>query len=126
MVAPGVAGGWLLTAFGTSSNVAIDDANNVLWFGDWNDPDTTRDTGLFLNGELLVQEGVTMINGMLLTSINQIQDNLAISPNGQYIIFKGILDGSIDAAIIIQVPEPTGAVALTGVLGVTALRRRRA
>jgi hypothetical protein len=47
-----------LTSFG-SGPVHLGENGNVLWYGDWNDPDTSRDTGLFLNDQLVVQEGVT-------------------------------------------------------------------
>ncbi|MBC7771760.1 MAG: hypothetical protein H7210_04630 [Pyrinomonadaceae bacterium] len=79
-----------LTGFG-SGPLAINDAEEVLWFGDWNDPDTTRDTGLFLNDQLLVQEGVTTINGLTVQSLAGVQDGYAMSPNGRFIIFEATL-----------------------------------
>ena len=63
--APGVSGGWILTGFGTGP-VDLDDQGNVFWFGDWNDTDTTRDTGIYRNDQLLVQEGVTRIRAHVL------------------------------------------------------------
>ena len=59
---PSIAGGWALTGFG-SGPVLIDAKSDVVWFGDWNDPDTTKDTGIFMNDQLIVQEGVTMVGG---------------------------------------------------------------
>jgi hypothetical protein len=122
-LAPGVAGGWTLTGFGTGT-VDMDDAGNVYWFGDWNDPTTAQDTGIYMNSELLVQEGVTMINGSLLTSIATVQDNFFVSDNGQWMIFEGVLQGTGDALIIVQLPEPASATALLA-LGGLALRRSR-
>jgi hypothetical protein len=98
--APGVSGGWLLQGFG-SGPVDLDDAGNVFWFGDWNDPDTARDTGIFRNDQLLVQEGVTVINGQLLTSIAGVQENFSVSADGRWLIFEGQI-GADSAAIMIE------------------------
>lgn len=95
-----------LTGFG-SAPIQIDDAGNVLWFGDWDDPDTTRDTGLFLNGDLLVQEGVTTIGGVVLQSIAGVQDAFAMSDDGRFIAFEGTLAGGIDGVFLIS---PQGSV----------------
>jgi hypothetical protein len=104
---PGVPG-FTLTSFGTGA-VRIDDSSNVFWFGDWNDPDTTRDTGLFRNNELLVQEGVTTVGGVPIEFIADTEYNFAISPNGRYLIFRGRLQGGVDAAFLMDLggPSPT-------------------
>ncbi|HKQ50577.1 MAG TPA: PEP-CTERM sorting domain-containing protein [Phycisphaerae bacterium] len=120
---PSIAGGWALTAFGTGS-VLIDAKGDVVWFGDWNDPDTTKDTGIFMNDQLIVQEGVTMVGGLLVTSISAVQDNMAMSDNGQWIIFEGVLNGTIEGAFLVEVPEP-GTIALVAVGGLLLVRRRR-
>lgn len=91
-----------LTSFGTSAPVDLDDQGRVLWFGDWNDPDTTRDTGLFLDDLLLVQEGVTEINGQTLSGLSGVQDAFAISPDGRWVIFEGTLSGSLAGAFLID------------------------
>ncbi|MGE3106897.1 MAG: GC-type dockerin domain-anchored protein [Phycisphaerales bacterium] len=83
-------GAFSFTAFGTGP-IGLSDAGDVLWWGDWNDPDTTQDTGLFLNDQLLVQEGVTMINGLLVQSVSGGESGSAISPNGRFIIFEATL-----------------------------------
>ncbi|MBL8863780.1 MAG: hypothetical protein JNK02_17455 [Planctomycetes bacterium] len=96
-------GAFTITSFGTGP-VRIDSSGNVFWFGDWNDPDTTRDTGLFRNGELLVQEGVTLTSGgALIVSIASVQDSFAISPDGRWLIFEGQLAGGVDAAFLLDV-----------------------
>jgi hypothetical protein len=99
---------FLLTSFGTSAPLDIDDGGNVLWFGDWDDPDTTRDTGLFLGDVLLVQEGVTLIEGQLVQSLSGVQDAYRISPNGRFVIFEATLVGGLNGAFLIDLcPEPT-------------------
>jgi hypothetical protein len=97
-----------MTAFGlTSGPVQIDDNGQVLWFGDWNDPDLNVDTGLFLDGELLVQEGVTTINDIVVDEIANGQDAFMISDDGQWVIFEATLVGGIVGAFLIELPSAT-------------------
>ena len=95
-----------LTSFGTGP-VEIDAAGNVLWFGDWDDPDTTKDTGLFLNDTLLVQEGVTMIGGVVIQSLVSFTDGFKLSPNGRYVIFEATLANGVNGAYMIDLEAPT-------------------
>jgi hypothetical protein len=94
-------GTWTFTSFGTGE-VRISDQGDVFWFGDWNDPLTTQDTGLFVNGDLLVQEGVTTVGGFFVQSLSGVQDNFAISDDGRYVVFRGTLAGGADAAFLID------------------------
>ncbi len=116
-------GGFVFTSFGTGP-VDIDGVGNVLYYGDWDDPNTDIDTGLFLNDMLLVQEGVTMIDGVIIDTIASGQDSFSMSDNGRWIIFEGTLVGGVSGAFTIQIPAPGGA-ALLGLAGVAAIRRRR-
>lgn len=106
---PAIGGVFTFTAFGTGP-IDIDDNGGIAWFGDWNDPDTTRDTGLFYNDRLLVQEGVTQIDGLTVFSISSVQDGFKLSDNGRYIIFEATLanpgGNNINGAFLIEVPEP--------------------
>lgn len=82
------------TSFG-SGPVEVSSGGGVLWYGDWDDPDTTRDTGLFFNDVMLVQEGVTMIQGQVVDTIRGIQDGYVLSDDGVTVLFEAILaDGS--------------------------------
>jgi hypothetical protein len=121
---PAIGGVFTFTSFGTGP-VELDDIGGVLWFGDWNDPDTTRDTGLFYNNQLLVQEGVTQIGGITVLTLSGVQDGYHLSENGQFVIFEATLTGGINGAYMIAIPEP-GSVGLAaaGVLAVLARRRR--
>ena len=76
--------------------VEIDDACNEMSFADSYDPDTTRDTGLFLNGTLLVQEGVTAINGQVVDSLRGVQDGYALSSDGGYVVFEATLANGLE------------------------------
>ncbi len=95
-----------LTSFGTGP-VRIDDEGNVLWVGQWNDPDTSRDTGLFFNKTLIVQEGVTLVGTTLITEVQTTQDGFAMSENGRWAILDSELVGLLDAALLIDLqPAP--------------------
>ncbi len=103
---PGIPG-FALTSFGTGSGpVQISDAGDVLWYGDWDDPNTDIDTGLFLNDQILVQEGVTMIDGVIIDTIASGQDAFVMSDNGKWIIFEGTLADGRDGAFSIQIGNP--------------------
>lgn len=90
-----------LTSFG-SGPVLIDDGGDVLWYGDWDDPDTDVDTGLFLNDELIVQEGVTVAGGQVIDTLRGIQDGYAMSDSGRFIVFEAILADGTEGAFRID------------------------
>jgi hypothetical protein len=98
----------LLTSFGTgplliADRGAPDEDPDVLWFGDWDNADTTIDTGLFLDSMMLFQEGVDTIGGVVIDDIRAgVQDGAAMSDDGRYIIAKMNLVGSIDTAVLLD------------------------
>lgn len=98
------------TAFGlTTGPIAIDDLGNVLWYGDWDDPNTTVDTGLFLNDTLIVREGDVLPGGGVLTAIANGEDSMGMSDDGRYIVFEGTVTQSAiarNAALMIEVTGP--------------------
>jgi hypothetical protein len=99
---------WTLQNFGSSQIVYISDDGDVLWYGDWDDPDTTRDTGLFLNDHLLIQKGVTTVDGMTITQIFNVTNGYRMSRNGRFVIVEVNLDaGGINrnAAILLTLGE---------------------
>lgn len=101
-IAPFVLAG--TSPFGTGSgSIEIDDAGNVVWFGDWDDPDTDVDTGLFYNDQLLIREGDT-IDGMVVDIISGGEDGFQLSENGRWLIVEVTYDGGINAAVLIELP----------------------
>ncbi len=118
---PAIAGFVFTTVGSFSGPVDLDDDGNVLWYGDWDDPDTDIDTGLFLNDQLIVQEGVTMVDGVLIDTLTSGEDGFKFSNNGEWIIFEAKLEDGRDGAFVIQVPEPTSLLLL---LAVGLFRRR--
>ena len=94
-------GTWMVTGFG-SGPVLIDDCGNVLHYRDWNDPDGDVDTGLFINDMLIVQEGVSTVDGVAIDTLRGVQDGYAFSDNGQYVLFEAILVDGRDGAFLID------------------------
>jgi hypothetical protein len=94
-------GAFTLTGFG-SGPVRIDDLGDVLWYGEWNDPDTSKNSGLFLNATLLVQEGVTQVGGLVMQSLSSSQDSTSLSSNGRFALFEGTLAGGVNGAFEID------------------------
>lgn len=90
---------YMLTSLGTGP-VLISDNGDVLWYGDWDDPNTDIDTGLFLNHRLIMQEGVTMVNGLVVDSIASGQDSKAMSNDGRYILVEVTLAGGLEAVVL--------------------------
>ncbi len=93
-----------LVSLGVGGPVHLTDAGEVVWYGSWSDPDTTRDEGLFLDGELLVQEGVTTSGGSVIEALDPA--SFTISPEGRFIAFRGRLAGGIEGAFRIDLLPP--------------------
>ncbi len=85
--------------------VDIDSAGGVTFIGDFNDPDTTRDVGIFRNARLLVREGVTQVltpTGMrTIRALATGQDAFAVSTSGRYIIFECTLEPTGSQAAVL-------------------------
>ncbi len=96
-------GTFALTGFGNGP-IAIADTGSVLWFGEWDDPDTTVNSGIFLDDELLVQEGVTVVADSVVDTIATGEDAMAFSDNGRFIIFEAMLRDGRNGAFVIDVP----------------------
>jgi len=94
-------------SFGTGP-LRCDDNGNLLWFGDWNDPNTDVDSGLFLGHVMLVQEGVTMIGGQIVDTIASGGDAFALSDNGRWVVFEALLLNGTEGAFMLEItPPPT-------------------
>lgn len=99
-------GGFVFTSFGTGP-VEISDSGNVLWYGDWDDPNTDIDTGLFLDDVLLVQEGVTEVPGLgIIDTLRGVEDGYHMSSDGAYIIFEAILESGLEGAFVLMPGGP--------------------
>ena len=98
---PAIPAGMVFTGFG-SGPMYCSDNGDVVYFGDWDDPDTTIDTGLFINDQLVIQEGVTMIGGLVVEDVRGISDGFRMSDDGRYVICELNLVGNIEGAFLID------------------------
>ena len=106
-----VGGGWLTAGFGFGGVVPMSNNGDVLWFLDWNDPDTTIDTGLLFNGQLLLQEGVSMLGGIVLEEVPNGDTEIAMSDSGAFAIIEVVLDDpttDLDAVFILELESTIG------------------
>lgn len=97
-------GGFEFTTFGTGP-LHIGNDGGVLWYGDWNDPDDDVDTGLFHNDDLIIQEGVTVIEGSVVDTIRGIEDGYHLSPSGEFAIAELVLLDGREVAVIIDLGD---------------------
>jgi hypothetical protein len=88
-----------LTAIGSTTGCYIGNNGKVLWYGDWNDPDTDIDTGLFVDQSLLIQEGVSMVNGDVIDTIAATDQTFAMSDSGRYVIVELFSINSADPTL---------------------------
>ena len=96
-------GGFAFTGFGsTTGPVRIGNNGKVVWFGEWDDPDTDRNSGLFVDDTLVVQSGVTEIDGLTVESVKDIQDSFAMSSDGGWVIFEAALTNGIEGVFSIE------------------------
>jgi hypothetical protein len=99
---------WSFTSLGI-----VDLANDgtLLFYGNWDDPNVGADSGLFVDGRLVVQEGVTDIPGYgIITQIEDTADGLVLSDNGRWLIFQATLDTGLEGAFLLDL----GGISLTG------------
>ena len=90
-----------ITSFGTGP-LSISQSGEVLWYGEWDDPDGDIDSGLFVNDELIVQEGVTTVGGVVIDTLRGIQDGYFLSETGDQVIFEAILMNGLDGAFLVD------------------------
>lgn len=91
--------------------VWITDLGDVVWIGDWNDPSTFQDEGLFINDRLVLQEGVTQVDGLTITSLRDLPGAIQASPSGRYIVIEASAigpSGEVDVAIRIDTRTGSG------------------
>lgn len=121
---PGMSG-YPLLHFGFGP-VFISDTDNVLWYGRWHDPDTSKDAGLFLNDQLIVQEGVTTINGEVIEFVHGGEKSYTMSRDGDWVLFEVNMPGSVNTAVMMHVgPWTYLSDGLAGTNGITPRLRCR-
>lgn len=82
--------------------VFLTNSGEVVWWAWWDQPDPDHDTGLFIDDELLVHEGVTTVGGVPVDQIIRSPHHCAISPNGRYFVFSAVLEDGRDGVYVID------------------------
>jgi hypothetical protein len=99
--------GYILSSFG-SGPVEIGDNGNVLWFAIWDDPVSAHDSGLMVNQNIIVEEGVTMAGPNVITELTGLIDGYHMSSFGNVVIFEGKLDNGNNGVFRVTLGPPSG------------------
>jgi hypothetical protein len=92
---------FVITSIGTGSGpVRIGDNGWVLWYGEWDDPNTDVNSGLFVDSTLIVQEGSEIGLSDVIDAIVSGQDGFSMSAKGYWCIFEATLVGGDNVAIL--------------------------
>ena len=96
--------GQTLTAFGNGYAKRLNDGR-VLWAGDFSGGSAV-DGGLFIDDDVIIQESVTMVNGMLVDDLTINNSGVYdISDNGRWLIFMGELN-NVDTVFLADLSGP--------------------
>lgn len=101
---PDIGAGFVFTSFGTGP-LGLGNNGNFAWYGDWDDSNTDVDTGLFVNGRLLLQEGDTLSGIGQVDTIRGVTEGMTMSPNGRWLLQKVVLTGSVDAVLLYDLAD---------------------
>ncbi|GEM_PF-2111901 len=114
----------LLSAFGTSQSafgpVHLGNNGNVLWYGRFTEPDATKNVGLFLNDQILVQTGVSTLDGLTIKGLRGGEGGFVLSDDGQWVLGVATLSDNSTAVFKVHVGPwvPLGQ-GLAGTAGLT-------
>lgn len=87
-------------SFGSSPQLT--DASEAVWVATWDDANGDPVEGLFLGNDVIVQTGVTQIDGVTVADLATGQDNFFVSDNGNAIIFEATLANGLEGAFLIS------------------------
>ena len=98
---PGVAGGFVMTgsSFGP---VQLSSFGEITWICDWDDPNTDIDSGLFRDNTMLIQEGVTSIDSLIVDTISTSADGMAVNDDGTLIVIELTMAGGLEGLYMIE------------------------
>ena len=80
----------------------IDQGGHVVWYGHWDDHGNPSE-GLFRDDRILVRAGQTLVQGQLLVGLSSGPDDLALTPQGDLLLFKGTVAGGLEGAFSLEV-----------------------
>jgi len=105
-----VPGAFFVAGAGFGGIVPMSNNGDVLWYLDWDDTDTTKDTGLLMNERLFMQEGVTLLSGLPVYNVSDGDTEIGMSDDGKLAICEVVLPGSpnFDAVFMVAFDAPVG------------------
>ncbi|MEM1451345.1 MAG: hypothetical protein AAGI22_19660 [Planctomycetota bacterium] len=105
---PSIPSPYVLTTMGSTTGVFLSNAGDVVWHGKWDDPDTSKDAGIFVNQDLLLQEGVSLINGALIVGMPAGDNTMEVSRSGEFLIIELELETGQSGAYLIEAEATIG------------------
>ena len=105
---PSIPPPYLLTSMGSTTGVFLSNAGDVVWHGKWDDPDSSRDAGIFVNQDLLLQEGVSRINGDLIVGMPASDKSMEVSRSGEFLIIELELETGVSGAYLVEAEANIG------------------
>ena len=88
---------WVLGSLWADLEVhSLNDRGQLLWTGNWNDPDPARGTGLFLDDTLIVSTGVTRIEGSTVVGLDRYP---VMSESGDWILLTVELASGVEVLV---------------------------
>ena len=103
---PSMIGGWSIEGSTFGGRVKLSDNGDVMWYLNTNNPDLTTDTALMRNQDVVMQEGITMVDGMLVFDPPSTIFEMQMSNNGQWIGCEVGFPGGIEGAYLIDFGPP--------------------
>ncbi|MEO0652673.1 MAG: hypothetical protein AAFZ65_18515, partial [Planctomycetota bacterium] len=92
-----------LTAFSASQTlganevVRLADDGALYWYGTWDDPNSEQDSGIFRDLDLVVQRGVTTVEGLALDQVDS--RHFDVEPDGARMLLRAVLEDGRDAVV---------------------------
>ncbi|MEM9378890.1 MAG: hypothetical protein AAGB93_02995 [Planctomycetota bacterium] len=105
---PSIPAPYVLTTMGSTPGVFLSNAGDVVWHGKWDDPDSSRDAGIFVNQDLLLQKGVSRIHGALIVGMPASDQTMEVSRSGEFLIIELELETGQSGAYLIDAEATIG------------------
>lgn len=105
---PSLPAGTVITSLGSTTGVFLTNGGDVVFHADWDDTNTDIDTGIFVNQELFVQEGVSTVGGTIIDAIATSDNTLEVSRDGSYMIVEMTLDDGTQGAYLYDLNPTIG------------------
>ena len=84
------------------TDIFLSNGGDLFWFAQFNATDTSRNQAIFRNQDVVVQRGLTTVDGQLVENLRISGDSFVISPNGRYLVFEAVLDDGREGAFLVD------------------------